>query len=178
MQKHTFQPVFRKNGCLSPPEVSVDRAYDLWMIRFICVPQAAMFPGHSPNSSGTATEKPLEAGASRGFSFWPKTDERPFPIALARRATMDAAFSDACVRILNVTGCAGQAEPARGMGARQAAISDSRRRGQTGSEILPALLKRLGLAPQYGRSAHALTSKRPGTPMVPGLSHGSCLAGF
>lgn len=91
---------------------------------------------------------------------------------------MDAAFSDACVRILNVTGCAGQAEPARRMGARQAAISDSRRRGQTGSKILPALLKRLGLAPQYGRSAHALTSKRPGTPMVPGLSHGSCLAGF
>lgn len=134
--------------------------------------------GHSPNSSGTATEKPLEAPASRGFSFWPKTDERPSPIALARRATMDAAFSDACVRILNVTGCAGQAEPARRMGARQAAISDSRRRGQTGSEILPALLKRLGLAPQYGRSAHALTSKRPGTPMVPGLSHGSCLAGL
>lgn len=141
-------------------------------------PTGSHVPGHSPNSSGTATEKPLEAGASRGFSFWPKTDERPFPIALARRATMDAAFSDACVRILNVTGCAGQAEPARGMGARQAAISDSRRRGQTGSEILPALLKRLGLAPQYGRSAHALTSKRPGTPMVPGLSHGSCLAGF
>lgn len=123
--------------------------------------------GRSPNSSGTATEKPLEAPASRGFSFWPKTDERPSPIALARRATMDAAFSDACVRILNVTGCAGQAEPARRMGARQAAISDSRRRGQTGSEILPALLKRLGLAPQYGRSAHALTSKRPGTPMAP-----------
>ena len=91
---------------------------------------------------------------------------------------MDAAFSDACVRILNVTVCAGQAEPARRMGARQAAISDSRRRGQTGSEILPALLKRFGLAPQYGRSAHALTSKRPGTPMAPGLSHGSCLAGF
>ena len=134
--------------------------------------------GRSPNSSGTATGKPLEAPASRGFSFWPKTDERPSPIALARRATMDAAFSDACVRILNVTGCAGQAEPARRRGARQAAISDSRRRGQTGSEILPALLKRLGLAPQYGRSAHALTSKRPGTPMVPGLSHGSCLAGF
>lgn len=105
-------------------------------------PTGSHVPGHSPNSSGTATEKPLEAGASRGFSFWPKTDERPSPIALARRATMDAAFSDTCVRILNVTGCAGQAEPARGMGARQAAISDSRRRGQTGSEILPALLKR------------------------------------
>ena len=117
--------------------------------------------GHSPNSSGTATEKPLEAPASRGFSFWPKTDERPSPIALARRATMDAAFSDACVRILNVTGCAGQAEPARRMGARQAAISDSRRRGQTGSEILPALLKRLGLAPQYGRSAHARQASGP-----------------
>lgn len=28
---------------------------------------------------------------------------------------MDAAFSDACVRILNVTGCARQAEPVRGM---------------------------------------------------------------
>ncbi len=67
MQKHTFQPVFRKNGCLSPPEVSVDRAYDLWMIRFICLPTGRHVPGHSPNSSGTATEKPLEAPASRGF---------------------------------------------------------------------------------------------------------------
>ena len=119
--------------------------------------------GHSPNSSGTATEKPLEAPASRGFSFWPKTDERPSPIALARRATMDAAFSDACVRILNVTGCAGQAEPARRMGARQAAISDSRRRGQTGSEILPALLKRLGFRVQEGYMRRiTASSARPG----------------
>ena len=65
---------------------------------------------------------------------------------------MKAAFSDAYTRIKKVTGCAGQAELAQGIGIPQAVISDSRRRGEIRPEILLALLEQFNVSPQWVRT--------------------------
>ena len=62
------------------------------------------------------------------------------------------AFSEAYARILKATGYAGQAELAQRIGVRQAAISDSRRRGEISPAILLALLEQFNLDPQWVRT--------------------------
>ena len=65
---------------------------------------------------------------------------------------MEATFPETYARILKATGYAGQAELAQRIGVRQAAISDSRRRGEISSAILLALLEQFNLDPQWVRT--------------------------
>ena len=62
---------------------------------------------------------------------------------------MEIAFSDAYTRILEATGCDGQADLAQELGIPQALISDSRRRGEIRPEILLALLEQFAFAPHW-----------------------------
>jgi len=72
------------------------------------------------------------------------------------------AFSETYARILEATGCGGQADLSRWLGIPQALISDSRRRGEVRSEILLALLEQFNVSPQWVRTGegdrHFITS--------------------
>lgn len=65
---------------------------------------------------------------------------------------MEIAFPEAYARILEATGCDGQADLAQELGIPQALISDSRRRGEIRPEILLALLEQFAFA----RTGYAL----------------------
>lgn len=78
--KTYFPPVFRKNGCLSPPEVSGHRTYDLRRIRFICVPQAGMFPGTPQTAPERQQENLLKLQLQEVFRFGPKQTSVPLPL--------------------------------------------------------------------------------------------------
>ena len=62
------------------------------------------------------------------------------------------AFSETYARILEATGCGGQADLSRWLGIPQSLISDSRRRGEVRSEILLALLEQFNVSPQWVRT--------------------------
>lgn len=75
---------------------------------------------------------------------------------------MEIAFPEAYARILEATGCDGQADLAQELGIPQALISDSRRRGEASPAILLALLEQFNLDPQWVRTGegerHFVTS--------------------
>ena len=100
-----------------------------------------MFPG-APKQLRTAQKNLLKLQLQEVFRFGQTS---VLSHCFSKESDNGRRLSDACVRILNVCRLRGTSGTGPEMGACQAAISDSHRRGQTGSEILPALLKRLGL---------------------------------
>lgn len=113
---------------------------------------------HSPLSSQLPLGLPLscncilqDRGGSRGFpcrmAAWLKLLEDHLEVN-----EKNDPFSEAYLRVLNATGCAGQEALAKKLGIRHSFITDCHRRGEFTPEVLLALVERCNLNPHWIRT--------------------------